>query len=45
LPHFDSPGAQQYVTYRVADSLPVERSGEWKVLLAIEDDLEKQAET
>jgi hypothetical protein len=29
LPHFDSPGAQQYLTYRLADSLPAERRGEW----------------
>ncbi len=42
LPHFDSPGAQQYITYRLADSLPVERKGEWEAILAIEDDLEKQ---
>ncbi len=42
LPHFDSPGAQQYITYRLADSLPVERESEWAAILAIEDDLEKQ---
>ncbi len=42
LPHFDSPGAQQYITYRLADSLPAERRGEWEGILAIEDDLEKQ---
>ncbi len=42
LPHFDSPGAQQYVTYRLAGSLPAERRLEWEALLAIEDDLEKQ---
>ena len=42
LPHFDSPGAQQYLTYRLADSLPIERRGEWEALLAIEDELEKQ---
>jgi putative DNA methylase len=42
LPHFDSPGAQQYVTYRLAGSLPVERRGEWEAFMAIEDDLEKQ---
>ena len=42
LPHFDSPGAQQYITYRLADSLPAERRGEWQAILAIEDDLEKQ---
>src|SRR5512133_3680293 len=42
LPHFDSPGAQQYITYRLADSLPTERQGEWSAILAIENDLEKQ---
>lgn len=30
LPHFDSPGTQQYITYRLADSLPDERRGEWE---------------
>jgi REP element-mobilizing transposase RayT len=42
LPHFDSPGAQQYLTYRLADSLPAERLGEWATILAIEDKLERQ---
>ena len=42
LPHFDSPGSQQYLTYRLADSLPAERRGEWEALMAIEDNLEKQ---
>ena len=42
LPHFDSPGAQQYITYRLADSLPAERHGEWVAILAIESELEKQ---
>jgi putative transposase len=42
LPHFDSPGAQQYLTYRLADSLPTARRGEWEAILAIADDLQKQ---
>jgi len=42
LPHFDSQGAQQYITYRLSDSLPAERRSEWEALLAIEDNLEKQ---
>ncbi len=42
LPHFDSPGAQQYITYRLADSLPAERRSQWEAILAIEDNLEKQ---
>jgi REP element-mobilizing transposase RayT len=41
LPHFDSPGAQQYITYRLADSLPIERKSEWAAILRIEDELEK----
>ena len=42
LPHFDSPGAQQYLTYRLADSLPAERRGEWAALMALEDGIERQ---
>jgi REP element-mobilizing transposase RayT len=42
LPHFDSPGAQQFITCRLADSLPAQRRGEWKAILAIEDNIEKQ---
>jgi hypothetical protein len=38
LPHFDSPGAQQYLTYRLADSLPAERRGEWEAFMALEDE-------
>jgi putative transposase len=44
LPHFDSPGAQQYLSYRLADSLPAERRGEWQAFMAKTDDLEKQRE-
>ena len=42
LPHFDSPGSQQYITYRLADSLPLERKSEWLAILSIEDEPEKQ---
>lgn len=42
LPHFDAPGARQYLTYRLADSLPEERRREWAAFMAIEDDLERQ---
>ena len=42
LPHFDSPGVQQFVTYRLADAMPVSRRTEWKAFLEIEDDLEKR---
>ena len=39
LPHFDSPGTQQLITYRLADSLPAERRGQWEVILAIHAEL------
>lgn len=42
LPHFDSQGAQQFITYRLDDSLPAERRGEWEALLKIEDNVEKR---
>ena len=42
LPHFDSPGAQQFITFRLADALPASRCHEWKPFLAIEDKLETQ---
>jgi putative transposase len=42
LPHFDAPGTQQFVTYRLADAMPAARRSEWKAFLALEDDLEKQ---
>jgi REP element-mobilizing transposase RayT len=42
LPHFDAPGIRQFITYRLADSFPAERRGEWETLLAVEASLEKQ---
>lgn len=42
LPHFDSPGAQQFITYRLADAMPASRRREWEAFLKLEDDLEKQ---
>ena len=41
LPHFDAPGTQQFVSYRLADSMPVERRGEWQAFLELEDEQEK----
>src|SRR5436309_2817153 len=38
LPHFDAPGTQQFLTWRLADSLPASRRGEWEHLLRIKDD-------
>ena len=40
--HFDSPGTQQFITYRLADSMPAARRSEWEVFLHLEDKLEKQ---
>jgi REP element-mobilizing transposase RayT len=43
LPHFDGQGAQQFITYRLHDSLPVDRRCEWEALVKIEDDREKRS--
>ena len=42
LPHCDFPNLVQFVTFRLADSMPESRRGEWEHLLKIEDDREKQ---
>lgn len=42
LPHCDFPGLVQLVTFRLADSMPASRRGEWEHLLAIEDNQEKR---
>jgi REP element-mobilizing transposase RayT len=42
LPHFDSPGTQQFITYRLADSMPSSLRNEWEALVELEDDQEKQ---
>ena len=42
LPHCDFPGLVQFVTFRLAGSMPVSRRGEWEHLLKIEDDREKR---
>ncbi len=42
LPHFDAPGVEQFITYRLGDSLPRECRGEWEAFLHLEDDLERQ---
>src|SRR5437867_3864944 len=42
LPHFDAPGTQQFLTWRLADSLPLSRRSEWEHLLRIEDERVKQ---
>ena len=43
LPHCDFPGLIQFVTFRLADSMPASRRGEWEHLLGIEDVREKRA--
>jgi hypothetical protein len=42
VPHCDYPDLVQLVTFRLADSMPVSLRGEWKHLLAIEDNREKR---
>ena len=42
LPHCDYPGLVQFVTFRLADSMPESRRGEWEHLLKIEDDRERR---
>ena len=42
LPHCDFPGFVQFVTFRLADSMPISRRTEWEHLLKIEDDHEKR---
>jgi putative transposase len=42
LPHCDFPSLVQFVTFRLADSMPASRRGEWEHLLAIEDVREKR---
>ena len=42
LPHCDFPGLVQFVTFRLADSMPSSRRGEWEHLLALEDDRKKR---
>lgn len=41
LPHFDSAGTQQFISYHLADSMPAERRSEWKAFIHLENDQEK----
>ena len=36
LPHFDKPGVVQFITFRLWDSMPASKRGEWEHLLAVE---------
>lgn len=42
LPHCDFPGLVQFVTFRLADSMPASLRGEWEHLLKIEDVRERR---
>jgi putative transposase len=42
LPHCDFSGLVQFVTFRLADSMPASRRGEWEHLLKIEDVRQKR---
>jgi REP element-mobilizing transposase RayT len=42
LPHCDKPGLIQFVTFRLEDSMPIAKRGEWEHLLSIEDSKEKR---
>lgn len=42
LPHCDFPNLVQFVTFRLEDSMPASRRGEWEQLLKIEDIREKR---
>lgn len=42
LPHCDYPDLVQFVTFRLDDSMPASRRGEWEHLLAIDDAKEKR---
>ncbi|HXT11451.1 MAG TPA: hypothetical protein VN873_07790 [Candidatus Angelobacter sp.] len=44
LPHCDFPGLVQFVTYRLDDSMPASRRGEWEHLLKIEDVRQRRAQ-
>src|SRR5258708_3298852 len=44
LPHCDFPGLLQFVTIRLADSMPSVRRAEWEHLLKIEDNRDKRTE-
>ena len=42
LPHCDFPNLVQFITFRLEDSMPASRRGEWEQLLKIEDVREKR---
>ncbi len=42
LPHRDSPGLTQFITYHLADAFPTALLGEWRALLQLEEDHERR---
>jgi REP-associated tyrosine transposase len=42
LPHRDTPGLTQFVTFRLHDGLPDTRRGEWEAVLRIEDNRQRR---
>jgi putative transposase len=42
LPHRDAPGLLQFLTFRLHDSFPASRRGEWEALLRIEDNRQRR---
>lgn len=44
LPHRDSPGLTQFITYHLADCFPGALRGEWSALLEIEEDRQRRRE-
>jgi REP element-mobilizing transposase RayT len=44
LPHRDSPGLTQFITYHLADAFPSELLVEWAALLKIEEEAQKRRE-
>jgi REP element-mobilizing transposase RayT len=44
LPHRDSPGLTQFITYHLADSFPAARRSEWEALLKTEDERQRRVE-
>jgi REP element-mobilizing transposase RayT len=44
LPHRDSPGLTQFITYHLADAFPAELLGQWASLLKSEDEQKRRRE-
>ncbi len=44
IPHRDSPGLTQFITWHLADAFPAALRGEWAALLEIEEDRERRKE-